>query len=207
MGRIQKVGALGRVACPVDLDVLGGEAQGQCRPRADHRIDKRARDIHVSGRVTELIWLGGWQLDGALADDRAVVTPAAGGLEVAEDLLEERGLEDAVGLRGELVPLGGELEPLTLGDLPEVVPDLLLERSQIVDVANLPQPSGHSTPVAAKQPAETLIFDNLAGPRHGSLSPLDQLVSKPLVRTINLVVGASGRGFGFCPLLAPLVPA
>ena len=65
--------ALGRVAGAMDLDVVLVEAERHAWSLADEGVDEGAGDVEVGDRVAEFVIFGGLQLDGAFADDRALV--------------------------------------------------------------------------------------------------------------------------------------
>ncbi len=128
-------GALGRVARAVNLDVVGVEPHRHAWAVAHQRVDERAGDVEVRDRVAELVLLRGLQLNGAFADDRALVPAGARRRHFLKQPLQQLALEQAIGLWREPEAARFLLQALLLGHLAQVVLNLLLQRAELVDVA------------------------------------------------------------------------
>ena len=118
----------------VDLDVAGLKAHGQARAGAHQAVDEGGGDVDVCQGVAELVGLGAGGLDGAVTGGGPLVSPAATGGKFREDLTQDARLEEAIGLRGEVIPALPEVQPLPGRQLAEMFLDHLAQAPEALDV-------------------------------------------------------------------------
>ena len=100
----------------MDFDVVRLHSHGQARPGSKHGVYQRGGDVHLRDRIAEFVGLRLRQLDRPVAEHRALMPSGSRRDEIAEDLLEQPILKQAIGLRRELVAAAiGALDSLPLG--------------------------------------------------------------------------------------------